>query len=164
MSNTIDGNTYINGNLSARSMSMPAGTVTDAGVNAAAAVQATKLLHQYEVVYSQDSSTDATVERRVIHIVKGATATLAEFAAGSVSLASAGGNAVVDLLKNGSTVLTGTITLDSTNTVYVLETAPGYTSTSLVAGDVLEFKLTSAAATKPKGVFCRLTIQNEAAQ
>jgi hypothetical protein len=94
--------------------------------------------------------------------VKGATATLVAFGAGSVSVASGGGNAVIDLLKNGTTILTGTITLDSSNVAYVLEDAAGFTTTSLVAGDVLEFKLTSATATKPKGVFCRLTIREDA--
>lgn len=158
----IDSDVYVNGSLTAKTMVIPSAAVGDSQVQAAAGIAASKLEHQFEVTYSQDSTTDATVERRVIHIVKGATADLIAFAAGSVSIAVSAGNAVIDLLKNGTTVLSAPITLDSANTNYVLENAAGYTSTDLVAGDVLEFKVTSVNATKPKGVFCRLTIREDA--
>lgn len=161
--NRIEGDTYVAGTLTAQSLQPSAGSVVNATVSVSAAIVATKLQQQRVVVYSQDSTTDATVERKVIHIVNGATATLVSFKAGSTAIASGGGNAVVDLLKNGSSILSSAITLDNTNTARVLEEASGYSSTSLVAGDVLEFKLTSAASTKPTGVFCQLVITEDPA-
>lgn len=161
MATTFDGNVQVNGTLVAKAITYPSGGISDAAVQAGAQIDATKLDHQYDVIYAQESATDALVENKVIHIVQG-VGTLVSFAAGSVVKAAAAGNAVIDLLKNGSTVLSGTITLDSTNTNYILEPAPGYTSTTLAIGDVLEFKLTSTAATKPKGVFCRLVVREDA--
>lgn len=157
--NRIDGDTYISGTLTAQSLVPSAGSVRDASVASDAAIGGEKLEHDVFASYSQDSTTDATVERRCIHQVQGATATIISFNVWCVTLASGAGNAVVDLLKNGTTILSSTITLNDTNTVYVGEEPSGFTSTSLVAGDVLEFKLTSAAATKPKGVGCTLHIR-----
>lgn len=154
----IEGDVYVNGNLSTRTFTLPSAVVADVNVASLAAIDSAKLQQQRNVTYSQDSTTNANVERKVIHIVRGATGTVLKFSAGSVTIAAAAGNAVIDLLKNGTTILTAPITLDSANTNYLLEDAPGFTSTALVAGDVLEFKLTSAAATQPKGVFCRLVI------
>lgn len=156
------GDMYVSGNLTSKSYTPVAGSITDDAIESAAGIQASKLEHRHEITYAQDSTTDATVERKVMHVVYGTTGTLIKFRVGSVSVASGGGNAVVDLLKNGVSVLSATITLDGTNTAYVPEDASGYTSTSLVAGDVLEFKLTSAAATKPKGVFAQLILDEDA--
>lgn len=157
--NKIDGDLYVSGTLSGPSIVPSAGKVTDASVASDAAIGGEKLEHDVFATYSQDSTTDATVERRCIHQVQGATATIISFNVWSVSPAVSAGNAVIDLLKNGTTILSSTITLDNVNTAYVGEEPSGFTSTSLVAGDVLEFKLTSAAATKPKGVGCTLHIR-----
>jgi hypothetical protein len=161
--NRIEGDTHVAGTLTAQSLVPSSGSVTNTAVSATAAIVATKLQQQRVVTYSQESTTDATVERKVIHVVNGATGTVVSFKAGSVSVASGGGNAVIDLLKNGTTILSATITLDNVNTVYVVESASGFTSTSLVVGDVLEFKITSVASTKPKGVFCQLVLTEDPA-
>ena len=157
--NKLDGDVYISGTLSGPSIVPSAGSVRDASVASDAAIGGEKLEHDVFASYAQDSTTDATVERKCLHQVQGATGTIISFNVWCVTLASGGGNAVVDLLKNGTTILSSTITLDSSNTVYVGEEPSGFTSTSLVAGDVLEFKLTSASATKPKGVSCTLHIR-----
>lgn len=157
--NRINGDTYVSGTLTAQSLVPSAGSVRDASVASDAAIGGEKLEHDVFVTYSQDSTTDATVERRCIHRVMGATATILSFHVWSVTAAVSSGNAVIDLLKNGTTILSVTITLDNVNTAYVSEEPSGFTSTSLVEGDVLEFKLTSAASTKPKGVSCTLHIR-----
>lgn len=158
---TIPNNVHVAGTLSAENMALPDETVGDDQVEAGANISADKLQHKHFTHYAQDSTTDAAVERKVLYVAKVA-ATLVRFAAGSVSPAAAAGNAVVDLLKNGVSVLSAAITLDSGNAAYALEDAAGFSSTALAAGDVLEFKLTSAAATTPKGVFCQLIVNENA--
>jgi hypothetical protein len=161
---TLNSDLFVNGNLSAKTMTVPAGAVLDAGVGtggAGANIQAIKLQHQYDITYSQDSTTSATVERRVCHVAKGGNGTIVDFRVGAVVAAAAAGNCVFDLLKNGTTVLSGTITIDSTNLAYTTKQPSGYTSTSYVAGDVFEFKVTSSAVTKPTGVFLQLILRED---
>lgn len=157
----IEGDIHFTGTVTAGSLIPSSGTVTNAAVSGSAGIVATKLQQQRVVTYSQESTTDAAVERKVIHVVNGATGTVVSFKAGSVTAAVSSGNAVVDLLKNGTTILSSPITLDNVNTTYVLESASGFASTSLVVGDVLEFKITSVASTKPKGVFCQLVLTED---
>ena len=82
----LEGDIYVNGSLVAKTFTAPTSSVSNDAIQASAGISASKLQHQYEPVYSQDSTTDAVVERRVIHIVKGATGSIVSFAAGSVSI------------------------------------------------------------------------------
>src|SRR5262245_33767755 len=164
MSNTIDGNTYINGALSARSMAIPAGTLTDSGVNASAAVQATKLQHQYTKTFAQVTGSVATTERRPFHSVYGATGTIVGFRA-TITVACAGAATIsIRLKKNGTNIDTAALVLDNTNTAYIWESAAGFTSTSLVAGDVLEVDSTATAGggTLGQGLICELVTREDA--
>ena len=69
---TIYGNHHFVDRLSCGSFDVPAGTVVDADVNAAAAVQASKLQHQHVISYSQATVADTiTDESRVLYICKG---------------------------------------------------------------------------------------------
>lgn len=151
--NRLDDDLFVDGNLSAKQVTLPAGTVTNSAVVGSAGISASKLQQQINKNYSQDGTTDATVERKIVHVAYGATGTLVAFAVGAVTKAAAAGNAVIDLLKNGSSILTAQITLDSTTNNYILKNAAGFSSTSFVAGDVFEIQVVSAAATKPKGLF-----------
>jgi hypothetical protein len=73
-----------------------------------------------------------------------------------------GGSCTIDLKKNGTSVLSGAVTLDSTTAAYALKdgtvTTPAY-----AAGDVFEVQVASPSGTKPKGVFARAVLR-EAAQ
>ena len=74
----------------------------------------------------------------IAHVVVGATGTLRYFAAGNVSPLTGAATIAVDLKKNGTTVLTGTITLDSGDAAYaVVEGTLDGDEDDLVAGDVL---------------------------
>lgn len=162
-SSRVEGNLHVAGSLTAESMTLASGAVTDGSVQAAANVAASKLEHQYNLTVPLcDHATAAAAVRKVAHVVYGATGSVVAFGAGCTVLAAGGGNAVVDLKKNGTTILSSTITLDTGNTVNVLEDAAGFTSTSLVAGDVLEVSIESVAATEPKGVFAHLVIREKA--
>ena len=155
----FQGDVVVTGRLIPQSFTAPADSVGDAAIPALAAIDADKLEHRYACVYSQVATADAAVDRKIVHVVDGDTGTIESFAAGSRVVAGATTTVVVDLLKNGTTVLSGTITLDDTNTNYVLEDAPGFASTALVQGDVLEVRVVSVTGTnEPVGLFARLVV------
>lgn len=156
MSTTLDGNTYVNGNLSARSMSIPADTIDDTAVDAAAGIQATKLQQQVKFRLAQVHGSAASAERRPVHRVYGATGTLVSFKCGVVVACIGDSTITVALKKNGSNILTSSTVLDNTNTAYTVEDQAGFTSTSLTQGDVLEIAVTVSAGTGTlgQGLFC----------
>lgn len=162
-SSRVEGNLHVTGTLTAEGLVPSAGSVTDNSVLAGANVAATKLEHQYIVTEDLcNHATAAAAVRKVIHVVRGATGSVVAFGAGSTVIAVSSGTATITLKKNGSTILSGSIVLDSSNTVNVLEAAPGFTSTALVVGDVLEAEITAVASTEPKGVFVVLVIREKA--
>lgn len=94
----------------------------------------------------------------------GTTATVLQFAAGSIAKAVGDSTVTIDLKKNGSSILSAVITLDSGNTNRLLETAT-LSSTALVAGDWLEIVITATVGTGtlPTGVFVRLLLDEDPA-
>lgn len=160
----IEGDVYVNGNVSSKTATLPSSTVTDASVQANAAIDATKLQHQHRHVFTQPNSA-ATSETKVIYGCYGATGTVIAFSAGSIAIAVGAATVTVDLKKNGSSILTSVITLDTANTARVVEAGTLSGSTSLVAGDVLEVvtAATAGGGTLPTGVFAVLTVNEKAA-
>jgi len=163
--NTINGDVLVNGVLYAKQMAVPAGTITDAGVSAAAGIQSTKLQQQRGETYTQMAA-NATViaERRVVHVVYGATGLLLRFSAGSVVAHIGAAVCTVDLKKNGVSVLSAPITLNSSNVALTPVNAT-ITTTGLVAGDVLEVVTTATAGggTLATGVFAQVDFQEDPA-
>ena len=135
----------------------------NAAVQAAAGINASKLEHQYQPVVSQALGVDAASEARVIHVVKGATADVVAFRAGAVTPAGATTTVTVDLKKNGTTILSGVITLDNSQAAYELESAAGFTSTDLVTGDVLTVHFALTGSNEPQGCFAQLIVREDAA-
>lgn len=161
---TIPNDVFVQGTLRATTMVVPAASVSDASVIALAKIQASKLQHQYEQVFRQSSTTVATNDQQCVHVVFGATATLLDVSVGNVTAATGTGAVTVDLLKNGVSVLTGAITLNSATAAYAL-LAGSLASTALVVGDVLEVKLsgsTAGSGSKPTGVYVRVTLVEDA--
>jgi hypothetical protein len=157
------GDVVVSGNVSAGTETIPLGAVGDPQVAVGARIQASKLQHQFEPVYSQTSTVNAAADRKVLHVVRGATGTLLDFGAGSITAAQAGSSCVVDLLKNGTTILTATVTLDNAKANFGVISPAGYTSTSLVVGDVLEVQVkTIVGGNPPVGVFARLALVEDA--
>lgn len=133
MGNRIEGNLYVAGTLSAETMIVADNSVDDDSVEADAAIASTKLQHRHHAVFTQPLSAAAD-ETRVIYVAQ-AAGTLESFGAGSITLNISGSTVTVDLKKNGTTVLTGVVSLsDSGNTAYVLESGT-IASAAYVAGD-----------------------------
>lgn len=163
--NTIQQDTYFANNLACKTFTPPSGCITNASVVGAAGIAASKLQHRFRKGHAQVHGSAATAERRVIHVVRGATATINSLRAGVVVAAVGDSTATINLYKNGSTILSGTISITSADTAYALDSPSGFTSTSLVVGDVLEIVQTISAGTGtlPQGVFSVLEIDEDAA-
>lgn len=160
----LTGDLHIRGSLTATTLSPSAGVITNEMVSAAADIAASKLEHQHVLHYSQESDTTSATEDHCIHVVRGATGSAVAFEAGSVTACTGNATITVDLHKNGATILTGVITLDSTNTAYVVEAGTIDTAT-LADGDVLEVVVVATVGTGAlgKGVFASCVIREDAA-
>lgn len=148
---------YFGATLQAQTLIPSAGCVLDAHVGAAAGIAASKMHHRHSKSLSQTGS--AATATHPIHVVQGATATLLSFKAGSIAIAAGAATVEIDLKKNGASILTAPITLDSANTARVLE-AGTLSATALVAGDFLEVAITATAGggTLPTGLLVQLEL------
>jgi hypothetical protein len=156
---------HIAGRLSAQSFSPPASSITSAAIAtpSGTGIEASKLQHQHQHIETLvvHGATPAAI-RKTIHVVVGATATLVQFQAGPITAISSG-TVTIDLLKNGTTILSATISLTSvTGTAYAKVSPSGYTSTALVVDDVLEVNQTVSAPVGGGGLWCQLTIREDA--
>jgi hypothetical protein len=159
----IPNDTVVNGILSCRQVVPSETCITNAHVRSDAAIAATKLDHQHQPVFAQNHGSAASAQRQVMHVARGA-GTIVNFRAG-VSVACIGDSTItVNLYKNGSTVLTGAIVLDNGNAAFAKEDAPGFTSTTIAAGDVFEAVIAVSAGTGTlgQGLFCELTVREGA--
>jgi len=136
---------YVAGNLSCATFSPPSGCVTDASIVSAANVAFTKLQHLQNHTYSQAGASNAAAERKAVHVSKNGGA-VQSFDVGAVTAATGNATVVLDLQKNGTTVLTGTITLDNGTAAYALKSGTLSGTVTLSAGDVLEVVVTSPNA------------------
>lgn len=165
MGTRVEGDVHVNGQLSAQTLALPISAISrnDQVSTTGDPIDATKLEHRHTITMPlSDHATDSAVVRKVAHVVQGATAEILSFEAGVTVAATATGVCAVDLKVNGSTVLTGTITLDSGNAAFSQESAPGFTDTTLVAGDVVEISIESTSgANKPKGVHATVVIDEK---
>jgi hypothetical protein len=160
---SIPSDLHVSGRISCERLSIPAEAVDsdDFTSDTAKRLVTSKQVHQYHRTFDQPNTT-ATAETRVLHVVRGSTGTLKAFVAGSIVACVGAATITVDLRKNGSTVLTAVITLDSANTAYIVE-AGTFASTSLVAGDVLTVVTTATAGggTIGAGLFAELVVDED---
>lgn len=161
VANTIQGDTSINGNISANSMTPIANSVTNASVQVGAAVDGAKLGSILRKMYSQPNVA-ATSERRVIYRAH-AAGTVLNFRAGSIAIAVGAATVTLDLKKNGVSILTVVITLDTANVAFVSEEATLTGGAPYAVGDVFDVTVTATAAggTLPTGVYAEF-VSNEA--
>jgi hypothetical protein len=98
---------------------LPADCVGDLQVKGDAAIDPDKQQHKHRKSYGQSGTVaTATVP---IHVVNGATATVISIKAGTIAICAGAATITIDLKKNGTSILTGVITLDSGNTARVVE-------------------------------------------
>ena len=124
-----------------KSAALPAGSITAAMIAAGAGLPAATLEHQHAETLAQQTDETARAEKRIIYSAYGATGTVVTFEAGCAVLCTSTATIDVDLLKNGTSILSSAISLDSADTVYGPVTASVSTS-AYVDGDVFEVVIT----------------------
>lgn len=141
---------------------LPPNTITDAHISAGAAISPAKMGHRLEMTISQKLGVDAASEAHVAHVVYGTTGTLLAFRAGAVTPAGSATTVAVDLKKNGTSVLSSTITLNNSQAAYELVDGT-ISSQTVAADDVLTVHFTLTGSNEPQGVFCQIVWNEDAA-
>lgn len=165
---TVPSDLLVYGNISGATMTIPASTIYDAAVNAAADIAATKCEQQYTWTYADKDGVDATSHTRRVFYLHGATGTVISLIAGSTAVAGAATTVTVDLHRSVTatpntfaTMCSSVITLDNTSVVGVMQSA-SFSTTSLVAGDCLKVVVTLTGANEPTGMFIQLRVRHDA--
>lgn len=153
MASRIDGDVVHTGKITAGGgIFIPSGNGTPYDANQ----------QKYQKVYGQEASATAADEVKPVHIVVGATGTILGFRAGAVTVNVGDSVVDVDLLKDGASVLSAAVQLDSGDTNYVNK--PGIiSSASVVVGDLLsvEIDATIGTGTLALGVFASVEIKED---
>jgi hypothetical protein len=164
MSAIIDSDLTVRGTLVPSTLVMPNNSITNssqflAGLN----LDADKTEQRVYPSHAQPN-TAATSETRAIYVAR-RSGTLNEVIAGSIAKAVGDSTVTVDVKKNGTTVLTGVITLDSGNTNRVVESGAIAGAATFVVGDWFEVVITAVAGTGtlPTGVFAQLELDQNGA-
>lgn len=166
----FESDVFVAGNVSAQSVSLPSGTVTNEDIEGSAGISASKLEHRHEITFAQ-ANTTAADETKIVHSVYGSTGEVIACKAGSIGVCGGDSTVSIDLVKcntSGTTsVLTSAITLDSGNTAYALESGTIVSSgvEDLAAGDILKIVLDATAGTSSSlatGVFVSLVVNEDA--
>ena len=147
--------THVGNHSFQRAPTVPDGSFGDAQISTANPITAPKLQHQYDVIYSQLNGVAAASERKVVHVARSA-GSVAAFEAGPVTIAAGAATVTLDLRKNGTSILTGVITLTSAHAAYnKVAGALNPASVAYALGDVFEVVTvaTAGGGTLPQGVF-----------
>ncbi len=159
----IDGDVVIRGSLTVTgTQTQPVG-LTNSNIASGAAISATKLEHQYSQTYAQANVT-AVAETKAVHVTYGTTGVILKFKAGSIAACAGDSTVTVDLKKNGTTVLTSPITLNSSSVARVAQSASP-SVTALAVGDLLEVvvAISAGTGTLATGVFASVELTETAA-
>jgi hypothetical protein len=142
-------------------MVLPASVIGNTQIATAAGIAASKLEHQDHSVYQQANGTANVAKRVGVKIVYGTTGVVLALKARNTTTATGSDKTRIDLLKNGSTMLSALLDLDATAAVAV-QTA-SLASTALVAGDVLELNVTLSGTAVGQGLTVDLVTREDAA-
>jgi hypothetical protein len=137
--------------------------LTDALISPTAAIQASKLKQQRIIAKDlQNYGSTAVAVRKALFKVLGTNPSVLSFRAGVVQAISAG-SLTVDLLKNGSSILSAPITLNSPGGTggTAFDTETGTVTGSVAAGDVLEANVAVSGLTGGGGLFCELALNED---
>jgi hypothetical protein len=165
--NTVNGDLLVLGNTITNGVipgGNPAGYINDGLISAAAGIQYTKLQQQATIRESiQVYGSNPAATRKTVFICNGATGSILSIKVCVVQVL-ASGSFNVDVLKNGTTVLSATIAMSSTGgsggTAYD-KVAGTVTAPALVAGDVLEMNVTVSSPSGGGGAMCELVVKQD---
>jgi hypothetical protein len=146
----------VDGRLIAELFDTPNNSISNAAVRDDAGIAATKLEHKHRKTVWQATAADATIP---LHVVNGATARNLLVKAGSIVKAVGDAIVTIDIKKNGTTVLSGVTTLNSSNTNR-LAVDLSVTTFTAVEDDLFEAVIdaTIGTGTLPTGLFIEFEI------
>ena len=151
------------GPITATSFNLPAGSITDALIEADANLDADKLEHRQVARHAPGGT--AASGTFPLATVYGATARRVSARAGSVAIAVGAATVTVDVKKNGTSILTGgtPITFNSSNVARTMVDL-GVTTTTAAAGNFFEVVLvaTIGTGTLPTGFLVELQFDEDA--
>lgn len=159
MASRINDDLHVGGHLTSTTASLPAGTVTNAMVNGSAAIEATKLIHQFcaQYIVADGTNVAATSGDGVpIHTVYGSSCTVAAVEVVCPDAPSGGDlKFTVDVgYANASTAYTSILTavVDYANGTTDYTALPGtLDTTSLSAEDTIMVKVAVSGSTGTQG-------------
>ena len=155
---------YVGGVFKPYELIVPGGTIVNADVSAAAAIAASKLERAPPIVVSQTGT--AVTARHLVRFCKGTTGTIKHVTVSNIT-ACAGSSAVtVDVKKNGTTILSAVVTLNSGTAAYS-ENEGTITVAALADGDYLEIIITatqSGTDALATGVMCQVDLNEDYAE
>jgi len=122
------------------SADFPASSITNTMIATSADIDASKL-EQYKVVTYAQAGTAAT-ETVILGVIRGATGLTLAVECSNVTACAGASTVTVDVKKNGTTILSSVVTLDSSTGALGVETGT-VTVTSLADGDVLTAVITA---------------------
>lgn len=148
-------NWRVDGHFSARSMGIPAGTVTDAAVSASAGIAATKLEHQHALTYSQAGGADVVSATVPIHIFRGAADIVAVEVVPIVAPTGGDKEFTVDVqLGNAgsafASILSAAVEVDASSVARTIQSG-SLSTTTAADGDTLQVVVTASGSTGSQG-------------
>lgn len=160
----LSGDIHVEGALSAGQFYPPSASIGGTAMKPRSAgdvPDASKFDHAHRQIYRNGagkSTTTAVSETEVVHVAK-APGNVKAFRAGAVGPATGNATVTVDLRKNGVTILTAVITLDSTQIARQLVSA-GVNLPTYALNDVFEIVTVATIGTGalPTGVFAMLDV------
>ena len=159
----INNSLHVNGALSCREFNAPPGSISDSDIEAAAAIDATKLIHQFPLHVAQVGTVTAVTT--LLHVAQGDGEIVSIEAVTPTVATGADRTVTIDLQKSTgggafATVLTTTLVLDNTNTARVAE-AGTINTPDYVDGDVFQLVVTvaGAAGSQASGLLVTVTVR-----
>ena len=160
MANTLESLTVTGLAAFGGTVSLPSNTLINGNWNPNSPLQCTNQQIQVHKLFAQVHGSAAAAERRPVHLARGA-GTLVSVRVGQVVAATGDSTATVDVKKNGSTALSGTVGISSANAAYTEQTGSPLSSGAYVADDVFEVAVTVSAGTGtlPQGIYVELVFR-----
>lgn len=158
----IDGNLTVRGALRCDDVQLPDGSLGNDQFSSTDPLEVEKQEHQYTKTFTQVNGVAAASNvGQVIHVAQGDGELVAGYA-GVMTACIGAATVTVDLKKNGASVLTSVITLDSGNAAFTLEAA-AFSSTAYNADDVFSVTVvaTAGGGTLGQGLFVQFVFKED---
>lgn len=152
-----DQNVYFAGTLGAKNITYPAGQIDNAAVKALAAIDATKLVHQFPLRFGQNGGADVVAATIPLHTFRGAAEIVAVEVVPLVAPTGGDKKFTVDIKKGNestafATILSAPIEVSVAAGIADREVAPGTPVTTTAAdGDTLEAVVAVSGSTGSQG-------------